>query len=157
MPQHTLIIAADTIVAIGNKMLGKPVNEDHAVTMLRSLRNRMHHVHTGVTIYDLGTKQKIQAVHSAVVTMRNYTDAEIVDYIATSDPIDKAGAYGIQHPEFNPVAKLEGCFLGVMGLSICQLIGMLARLDIVTLADLTAVSQAHKQHPCPILNQLNTQ
>ena len=73
---------------------------------------------------------------------------------ATGDPLDKAGAYAIQHPLFEPVAHLEGCYTAVMGLSVCSLILALAELKIPHQADLAAVRQAHqtlnRDFPCPI-------
>ncbi len=141
------IIAADTTVALGSKMLNKPANTHDARTMLVLLRNRAHEVHTGVVLLNPVTNQQASGVNTAVVTMRNYSDAEIDAYIATGDPLDKAGAYAIQHPQFRPVAKLDGCFMGVMGLSICHLIQMMNQLKLPVTADLTAVSAAHAPYP----------
>jgi MAF protein len=154
MPQdglQTIIIAADTTVALGERMFGKPIDKAAARTMLRTLRNRTHEVHTGVILIDLDNGQEVMGVHTAVVTMRDYTDAEITNYVAGGDPLDKAGAYAIQHPGFRPVANLQGCYLGVMGLSVCHLLQLLRQLNVPQRASATAVAEAHHIFPCPIL------
>ncbi len=143
----TWILAADTTVALGSKMFNKPANAQDARKMLKSLRDRAHEVHTGVVLLNPVTNQQVSGVNTAVVTMRDYSDAEIDAYIATGDPLDKAGAYAIQHPQFRPVARLDGCFMGVMGLSICHLIQMMNQLELPMAADLTAVSAAHAPYP----------
>lgn len=152
--ENGVIVAADTIVALDGQMLGKPVDTADAHRMLAALRGRSHEVHTGVTLLDLGSGREVSGVHTAVVTMREYSDAEILRYIASGDPMDKAGAYAIQHPEFRPVAHLIGCFTGVMGLSVCHLLQLLPQLGLPLLADLTAVLQAHQQYPCPLFSEI---
>jgi septum formation protein len=116
-----VIVAADTTVAIDGAMLNKPAHEDDAWRMLRLLRGRTHQVHTGLVVVNLSTGQTVQAVASVAVTMRAYSDKEIAAYIATGDPLDKAGAYAIQHPLFRPVARLDGCYTAVVGLPLCHL------------------------------------
>ena len=150
-PGNQLILAADTIVAIDDHMLGKPADNLSATRMLQQLRNRTHAVHTGLCLIDRTTQAVITAVHSARVTMRNYGDGEIDAYVKSGDPFDKAGAYAIQHPVFQPVSHLDGCYLGVMGLSICHLLSLLAHMKIPNRASLTAVHNAHQQFPCPVL------
>lgn len=149
-----IIIAADTTVALAGQMLGKPRDTADAISMLQVLRNRKHEVHTGMVLLDLRNGQQIERVTTAVVTMRDYSDEAIAAYVASGDPMDKAGAYAIQHPQFKPVAHLEGCYTAVMGLSVCDLILALAELDVPCLANLTAVHHAHKvanlDYPCPI-------
>ncbi|MCA9874564.1 MAG: septum formation protein Maf [Anaerolineales bacterium] len=155
---RTLIIAADTIVALDQQMLGKPVDAAAAWEMLRALRHRQHEVHTGLVVLDVRSGRMTKRVNTAVVTMRNYTDEEIATYVASGDPLDKAGAYAIQHPLFQPVAALTGCYTAVMGLSICELIRILDGQNIPRQADLTAVAAAHqvagRYFPCPIYDQL---
>lgn len=152
---HTIIIAADTIITLQDQMLGKPVDAAEAHSMLRVLRNREHRVYTGLFLIDLITGQELTAVHAAKVHMRPYTDSEIERYVASGDPLDKAGAYAIQHPQFQPVDNLDGCYLGVMGLSVCQLLQQLNKLEVPLLADMQAVKQAHNHYPCPLLDELN--
>jgi septum formation protein len=132
-------------------MLNKPTDEADARRMLMAMKNRTHEVHTGYVVQDMISGKREKGVHTAVVTMRNYSQTEIEAYIATGDPMDKAGAYAIQHPVFRPVRKLEGCFLSVMGLPLCTLLNLFTRFELAVDVDLTAVYQAHHQYPCPIL------
>ncbi len=152
----TWIIAADTTVALDGVMLNKPIDANDAYGMLVALRNRSHKVHTGMVLHCPATGAEVTAVTSATVFMRNYSDAEIAAYVASGDPLDKAGAYAIQHPGFQPVAKLSGCFLGVMGLSICHLIQLMAQVGLERRGELTAVLSAHQQYQvCPIFPQIS--
>jgi septum formation protein len=148
--EYLLIVAADTTVALDGQMLGKPVDEADAERMLRALRGRTHHVHTGLVVIEVATHRVVSGAHTAVVTMRPYSDEEITAYIASGDPMDKAGAYGIQHLEFQPVAHLDGCYTGVMGLSVCDLLLVLHQLGLPMRADLTAVHDAHQAYACPV-------
>lgn len=138
-----LLISADTTVALDGAILGKPATPDEARAMLFALRGRDHDVYTAVCAIDTGDGRELTAVHHAVVTMRAYGEAEIDAYIATGDPLDKAGAYGIQHP-FNAVAGLRGCYLGVMGLPLCDLIPLLRDLDVPDRFDPAALVDAHR-------------
>lgn len=153
--ERRIIIAADTAVTLDGKLMGKPVDQADAHQMLQHLRGRTHQVHTGMTLIDLATGEQINEVHSAVVTMREYSDREIASYIATGDPMDKAGSYAIQHPKFRPVAQLDGCYLGVMGLSICHLVQALAQLKIPTSAPMDQLLALHHQYHCPLYEQLD--
>lgn len=148
----SIMIAADTTVALNGRMLGKPADEAEAWQMLIDLRDQVHQVHTGLFLIDLRTGQEISGVNTAVVTMRSYTNEEIAAYIATNDPMDKAGAYAVQHPVFRPVAHIEGCYLCVVGLPVCYLIQLLNQLDMPVLADETVVWQAHQGYTCPVFN-----
>jgi len=150
----TMIVAADTCVTLDGQMLNKPADEADARRMLTALRGREHEVHTGVVLLDPASGQTVTAVHTAIVTMRAYSDVEISAYVATQDPLDKAGAYAIQHPVFAPVARLDGCYLGVVGLSVCQLLTLLAQFNVPLRADLDAATAAHKGFPCPLLADL---
>ncbi len=151
---QVVVVAADTTVAVNGRLLGKPATPEEATTMLKLLRGRAHQVHTGLTLIDTCNHREWAGVQTSVVTMRDYSDTEIAAYVASGDPLDKAGAYGIQHPVFKPVARLEGCFTGVMGLSVCHLIQALQSWGISTLAQETAVSLAHRHYPCPLLETI---
>jgi len=156
----TLILAADTTVAFAGEMLNKPANKQEARQMLHRLRDTQHEVHTGVVLLELGSGREWQGVSTAVVTMRPYSDAEIDAYVATGDPLDKAGAYAIQHPQFRPVAHLHGCYCNVMGLPVCDLIMTLAKFltpEALAHIDFTAVQKAHLHYSCPSLNTLSRQ
>ncbi len=155
-----IIIAADTTVVLDGCMLNKPREAREATAMLHALRNRKHKVHTGLVLMDQRTGQQVERVTTAVVTMRSYSDEEIAAYVASGDPMDKAGAYAIQHPLFKPVAQLAGCYPGVLGLPVCDLILALDELHVPRMADLTAVRQAHQvanfDSPCPVYDSLFT-
>jgi hypothetical protein len=84
--------------------------------------------------------------------MRDYSDEEISAYVATGDPLDKAGAYAIQHPEFHPVAKLEGCYASVMGLPMCHVILLMRKMDIQPKADMFAGCETLLEYQCPVSN-----
>jgi MAF protein len=118
---EAVIIAADTEVILDEVMLGKPVDADDAVRMLRALRGRTHQVHTGIVVCRRPAGKTATVVSTTDVTMREYSDAEIAAYVATGDPLDKAGAYAIQSVAFRPVAALSGCYTGVVGFSLCRL------------------------------------
>ena len=116
-----IIIAADTLVVLDERILGKPRDEAEALTMLTQLRNRRHLVYSGLAVIDQPGQRRCAQVAITPVRMRNYTDAEIRRYVATGDPLDKAGAYAIQYVEWNPVAGFDGCYTNVMGLPMCHL------------------------------------
>ena len=122
-----VIIAADTIVYINGEVLGKPENRDHAFEMLSKLSGNTHEVYTGVAIlHDF----RIAHVFADMteVTFRHLSDEEILDYIATGEPFDKAGAYGIQERGSVLVDRINGDFYTVMGLPISKVYAALERL-----------------------------
>lgn len=138
-----LILASDTVVARGDEMLGKPLDEEDAARMLRRLRGALHTVHTAVCLLVYPDGAYSTRLNSTAVTMRNYSDDEIAAYIATGDPLDKAGAYAIQHPTFAPVAQLDGCYTGVMGLPLGDVRALLAESGIGVSAPPATVCAAH--------------
>jgi MAF protein len=117
------VIGADTIVVLDDMILGKPRDEAEAADMLRRLRGRWHEVITAVAVISGG--HSIVEHVSTKVKMRAYTDDEIAAYVASGDPMDKAGAYAVQHPVFAPVESIDGCYLNVVGLPLCLLARML--------------------------------
>jgi MAF protein len=123
-----LVIASDTTVADGTAILGKPVDAEEATTMLRQLRGRGHWVFTAIAVAYQG--KVLTDIGETEVWMRDYSDEEIESYVASGDPLDKAGAYAIQHAEFHPVTQVDGCYASVMGLPVCHLARLLARLEI---------------------------
>lgn len=125
-----VVIAADTIVVQEGRILGKPKDAAEARSMLQSLRKAPHQVITGVAVATTTPKRLISTAHTSLVTMRPYTDAEIDAYLATGDPMDKAGAYAIQHPDFHPVAHYEGCFASIMGLPLGVVADILQAIDL---------------------------
>jgi len=122
-PQAT-VIGADTIVVLDDMILGKPLTAEEAVAMLRMLRARVHEVLSAVTLCQ-GERLSLQRLSRSRVWMRAYSDEEIAAYVASSDPLDKAGAYAIQHPWFRPVVRWEGCYASVMGLPLADVAALL--------------------------------
>ena len=123
------ILAADTTVLLGGRSLAKPRDLQEAAVMLAALRSQEHIVATGVALADENGCVKA-ATSRTRVRMRDYSDAEIARYVATGDPLDKAGAYSIQHPDFYPVERVYGCYLGVMGLPMCLVAALLRRTEL---------------------------
>ncbi len=122
-----LILAADTLVIDGDEALGKPADADAARRMLCQLRGRSHEVCTAFTLHGAGANgQRLTSLCRTRVHMRAWSAAEQAAYIASGDPLDKAGAYAIQHPVFAPVARIEGSYSNVVGLPLKMLQAALA-------------------------------
>lgn len=119
-----IVLAADTVVALDGALLGKPADSAEAAAMLTALRGRTHQVCTAVSVARDGATASQLSVSD--VTMRSYSEAEVAAYVATGDPLDKAGAYAIQHLAFSPVAAWTGCYTGIMGLPLALAREMLA-------------------------------
>ncbi len=122
--QHSgedVIISADTVVAVDNDILGKPVDADDAKRMLHLISGREHSVFTGVCIIDAKGNVNVFAEETKVEFWR-LTDKEIADYVATGDPMDKAGAYGIQGRGALLVKRIDGDYYNVMGLPVGRLL-----------------------------------
>ena len=134
-----LILAADTTVILDGEMLSKPVDSAEAERMLRRLRGRAHVVATGVALYDCRNASLTSGQRCTTVWMRDYSDDEIAAYVATGDPLDKAGAYAVQHAIFHPVERVEGCYLTVVGLPLC-LVARLLRDQGIAVAPLLSAS-----------------
>lgn len=113
---EAIVISSDTLVELDGVALGKPANEGDAYRMLRSLSGKAHNVHTGVAVHAGG--KVYSGVASTAVHFREMTDEEIYAYIATGDPMDKAGAYGIQNGGGLFVTKYDGDYDTVVGLSM---------------------------------------
>ena len=113
------VVGADTVVVHQGRVLNKPKDAQEARDMLCSLRGDEHVVVTGIALVSGDIERADHAVTR--VTMREYSDGEMEGYIASGDCMDKAGAYGIQHPAFSPAASVDGCYLNVVGLPLCLL------------------------------------
>lgn len=117
---NTIIITADTIVYIGDEVLGKPINYDNAFQMLQKLSGKWHHVATGVCLFS--KKKKTTFTSVTKVLFKSLTNEEIDYYITHFKPFDKAGAYGIQEwIGLVAVEKIEGSYFNVMGLPVQHL------------------------------------
>ena len=114
-----IVIAADTIVVCENRTLGKPKDAQDAFSMLKLLSGRDHQVMTGLTV--LGKGKCVTCTEVSHIHFRQLTDREILDYIATGEPMDKAGSYGIQGGAALFAEKLVGDYYNVMGLPVCRL------------------------------------
>lgn len=145
---QAIALAADTIVVLDGQILGKPVDADEARQMLRALRNRAHEVISAVAVAASGRTDAVE--HIGRVWMRAYTDAEIEAYIATGDPLDKAGAYAIQHPDFRPVARFEGCFAAIMGLPLALVADLLSLYGLYPDPNWPAACHALTGHCCSV-------
>jgi len=145
--QGCTVIAADTTVLLDEQVLGKPRDKIHARKLLLALRGRWHYVVSGIAVsgYIEGKRAMLSASCITPVLMRDYSISEIMAYIATGDPLDKAGAYGIQHPSFQPTERIDGCYFNVVGLPVCVLVDLLAEFRIYPARrDLNA-----ETGPCP--------
>lgn len=145
-----VVIAADTAVVDGDDILGKPVDDLDAVRMLKRLRGHTHQVYTGLALLRTSDGHILTDLTVTNVPMRDYSDKEIDAYVQTGDPLDKAGAYAIQHPRFHPVENLEGCFASVMGLPLCRLTYLLQQFDITPETSVGIRCQAKIQYDCPV-------
>ena len=145
-----IIIGADTCVVIDADILGKPAESEEARQMLRRLRGNTHQVYTGIAVLRANDGNLWTDVVVTDVPMRSYSDSEIERYIETGDPLDKAGAYGIQNPDFQPVARMEGCYASVMGLPLCSLSRLLRNVGILPGADVAGNCQNTIHYECPV-------
>lgn len=122
------VIAADTTVVVDGDILGKPVNAADAQAMLRRLSGRAHTVCTGIAVAH-GARAE-SAVEQVGVTFRALSDVEIVAYVATGEPMDKAGAYGIQGWGATIVERVDGDYFSVMGLGLRRLVDLFGRFGV---------------------------
>lgn len=115
------VVGADTIVVLNGELMGKPGSERDAFQMLKKLSNKEHKVITGFTIIDKPSNKKVSDYELTLVKFREIEDEEIMEYITTQSPIDKAGAYGIQD-DFGAifVEKINGCFYNVVGFPLTK-------------------------------------
>ncbi len=123
-----VIIAADTIVWADGKVLGKPHSEAEAFKMLKALSGRTHEVYTGITL--IKGSETLSCAECTKVEFRELGDEEINAYIATGEPMDKAGAYGIQGMASLMVKKIDGDYFNVVGLPLCLLGQMLKQIGV---------------------------
>ena len=128
-----IVIGADTIVVHKQTVLGKPISKEDAIGMLRRLNGDQHQVFTGVAVVDSRSKRQWSAVEITQVFFREYSSAEILKYVASGEPMDKAGAYAIQGQGSLFVQKIRGCFFNVVGLPLLKTAQLLkeAGIDIL--------------------------
>jgi len=113
---NAIVIGADTTVVLDKKIFGKPRDEEDAVKMLESLSGRTHQVYTGFALYDRPSNRSVSGSEKTDVTFRTLKRDEIIEYVKSGSPMDKAGAYGIQD-DYGAVFvdRIEGCFYNVVG------------------------------------------
>lgn len=116
--QSAIVIGADTIVVLGKKILGKPKSKKEAIAMLKSLAGRTHKVITGIAVVNSETFEKYADYEVTKVKMKKVAGKEIVDYVKSGKPMDKAGSYGIQEIEEIFIDKIEGDYNNVVGLPV---------------------------------------
>lgn len=146
----TIVLAADTTVVHQNEILGKPVDAAQATAMLRRLRNQPHQVCSAFALVSPAENEKQADLCVSQVPMRNYSDGEIEAYVESGDPLDKAGAYGIQNTDFHPVEGFSGCFANVMGLPLCHLARSLRQFGLDTGVDIAAACRVNLDYDCPV-------
>lgn len=127
-----VVLGADTVVTLDGRIYGKPADSHEAVSMLSELRNRTHTVVTAVAVVNVDAGTDTVTHDATQVTMRDYIDDEIADYVATGSPMDKAGGYAIQDPAFHPATTTLGCYTNVIGLPLCRVTKLLAACGIAT-------------------------
>ena len=120
-----LVLAADTVVSLDGEILGKPHSEEEARQMLKRLSGRSHTVCTGVTVAN--RKKSVTAVEVTAVHMREIRPEEIDAYVASGDPMDKAGAYGIQGKAGIFVSGIDGDYFNIVGLPVCLVGNILSK------------------------------
>jgi MAF protein len=128
--KDAIVLGADTTVVLDDQVMGKPSSAQEATEMLESLRGRAHAVITGVTLLDTSSSACISDATSADVVLRRYSDDEIAAYVASGEPMDKAGAYAVQDTVFKPAIAIQGCYLNVVGLPLCQVVEILDRMGV---------------------------
>jgi septum formation protein len=129
------VVAADTIVYINGSILGKPKSREEATEMLRRLSGEEHRVLTGFSVCHSEKGESDQQAVQTVVRMKPLTSAEIMWYVQTGEPFDKAGGYAIQGIGSFMIESIQGSYTNVVGLPLCELIQMLNRLGAMTISE----------------------
>ncbi len=125
-----IVISADTVVVFENKVLGKPHTEEKAIKMLNKINGNIIEVITGLAVIDIENKKELQDIELTKVKMKQMTDKEIEDYIESGEPLDKAGAFGIQGKAAIFVEKIDGCYFNVVGLPLFKLNNLLTKVGV---------------------------
>jgi MAF protein len=134
----------------GDDILGKPVDRRDAKRILRQLRGHIHQVYSAVAVLRAADGQLWTDVCQTDVPMRIYLDEEIESYVASGDPMDKAGAYAIQHRKFCPVENIQGCYANVVGLPLCHLTRVMRKMNIHPMNDIPDKCQTMLHYECSV-------
>ena len=129
---HRWVIGADTIVFLDKKILGKPVEKEDAKKMLQFISGRVHKVVTGYVIINEELRKEISSWVESEVKIKNLSKKEIENYVATGEPMDKAGSYGIQGIGAFMVKEIKGSYTNVVGLPLCEVIDSLKDIGAIT-------------------------
>jgi septum formation protein len=127
---NEVVLGADTVVVVDNHLLEKPANAEDATRMLRLLSGRSHQVITGVCVVAPGFERTVAEITD--VSFSPLSDEEIAGYVATGEPMDKAGAYGIQGIASRWIKRIEGCYFNVVGLPVHRVYGLLRAAENAT-------------------------
>lgn len=125
-----IVIGVDTVVVFKNKILGKPKNKKIAFQMLKSFSGKTQDVYSGVCLIDCSTGKIVKDYEVTKVKFRKLLDSEIKKYVATGEPLDKAGAYGIQDLSSVFIEKVDGCYFNVVGFPIYNIYKNLRKLGV---------------------------
>jgi len=123
-----IVVGADTTVELGGEILGKPRDPAHAREMLAKLSGRTHHVLTGIFLLRLSGNTTRTAVEKSAVTFAQLSEEEIAAYVASGEPLGKAGAYAIQGLAGRYIPRIEGCYFNIVGLPLARLYAFLREL-----------------------------
>ncbi len=153
-PQADILLAADTLVVNQDGVLGKPRDAQDARRILMALRGRSHQVFSALVLKGRAGEQT--ELCETTVPMREYAAGQVAAYIKTGSPLDKAGAYGIQDREFNPVdvERMTGCFANVMGLPLCHLARAMRRLGEDSPRNVPLACQSFTRYDCPVYAEI---
>ena len=119
--EEALVIGADTIVSLDHKVLGKPSDEEEAINMIKALSGRTHEVYSGITVIKTPELTTLSDFAMTSIKFSQLSDEEILNYVKTKEPLDKAGAYGIQGLAGVSVEEIHGCYYNVVGLPLNKL------------------------------------
>lgn len=128
---NAIIIAADTIVSFQGKALGKPKNAEEAIRTLKKLSGKAHYVYSGVAVIDTKTKKTVNVFNRVKISFRKLTKKEIENYVASKEPMDRAGSYAMQGLGFNLIKKIEGDITTVIGLPMTVVYNALKELGAI--------------------------
>ena len=154
--ERLVVVTADTAVVDGDQILGKPRNAQEAIDMLLKLRGRSHIVISGLAVRDSMTDEIFTDICTTQVKMRNYGEQETKDYVDSGDPMDKAGAYAIQHSGFDPVAQVTGCYANVVGLPLCHLAMIFDQIGVDFQTETIRGCRINGNYQCRLVEKINT-
>jgi len=152
-----IVLGADTVVTLGGRIYGKPADSQEAVSMLGELRDKTHTVVTAVAIVNIDAGTSTVTHDATQVTMRDYTDDEIAAFVATGNPMDKAGSYALQDPGFHPAASVSGCYTSAIGLPLCRVAELLVANGVTVAPSADRGNTDHCLHCATIRNNVGVQ